>query len=226
MNLTCSLHTLYWEPKTLDCMSPQRWSWRESVLFTPMGHQPRVKWVRLTAETLCGWEEKIFCLDLLKLSDPGAWIHFILSLSSLLFGSQRPRKGTQGESAVQPIAWHSAKNAPMQGKAQSSPVPRTWQSCCSTEYVAPEDSRVQPLPCSLCPAACWPGGFSCDSWEKFWRILETRSLDVHFTIATFNSKNKSVITISLSYCGANWICWKYRAKQVIWFITTDTSPHL
>lgn len=79
---------------------------------------------------------------------------------------------------------------------------------------------------SPCPAAFWPGGFSCDSWEKFWRILETRSLDVHFTIATFNSKNKSVITISLSYCGANWICWKYRAKQVIWFITTDTSPHL
>lgn len=50
----------------------------ENQCFNPVGHQPRAKWLRLTTERLCGWEEKVFFLELLKLSDPGAWILFIL----------------------------------------------------------------------------------------------------------------------------------------------------
>lgn len=132
--------------------------------------------------------------------------HFIVSLASLLVGSQRPKKGTQGESSRISSATYCFTQCKGRTHARRDSV-----LTCNNNLAVLLQQRV-------CGSWRQQGsdGFSCDGWEKFWGVLKARSLDVHFTIATFNSKNKSVITISLSYCGANWICWKYRAKQIIW----------
>lgn len=87
----------------------------------------------------------------------------------------------------------------MQGKPQSLPVAtRAWQSLCSRDSVVPEDSGVQPVPCSM--LARWP---LLQQLGETLENLESKIIRCAFTIATFRSKNKSVITISLSYCGTN-----------------------
>lgn len=54
---------------------------------------------------------------------------------------------------------------------------------------------------TLYPAACWPTGLCRDRWEKFWRVLKARLLELCFTTAAFNSKSKSVITTGSSGYG-------------------------
>lgn len=79
-------------PETLECMSPQRRGRREPVLY-PCGTPTWSKMGKVCCRKVM-WvgRENI-------LSNPGTWIHFILSLSSLLFGSLRPKKGTRGKSS-------------------------------------------------------------------------------------------------------------------------------
>lgn len=72
MNFTCKLHALYWILKTFFCMNPLKWSSRKPVLYNYEAPKILVSALKLPAERLCGWEENVFHLKLLKMPDLGS----------------------------------------------------------------------------------------------------------------------------------------------------------